>query len=240
MFIRTVCRLAAAIVLGWVVFAPAPAEAAMRLGQDVTPPSGLIDFCRRVPSECNPAGPAYVTHMPAETVALPAPGGATAAIRRDADPIGALMAPRSGRSGRVAPSGRAVLLTGERWRELVVVNRAVNDAIESMTDLEAFGKEEYWTLPLSVEGRPVGDCEDYALEKRRLLLARGWPADTVLLATAMAPGYGRHAVLVVRTDRGDLVLDNLTDDVRHWTQTGYAWQSRQAGADPRYWVAVGR
>jgi len=48
-----------------------------------------------------------------------------------------------------------------------------------------------------------------------------------------------HAVLTVRTDRGDYVLDNETSDIRLWHQTGYRFVKRQSSVDPNLWVTVG-
>ena len=41
-----------------------------------------------------------------------------------------------------------------------------------------------------------------------------------------------HAVLTVKTDHGDFVLDNLSDEIRPWSATGYQFFKRQAQDDP--------
>lgn len=87
-------------------------------------------------------------------------------------------------------------------------------------------------------GSAFGDCEDYALEKRALLLAAGWPEEAVLLAVARLPEGELHTILIVQTDRGDLVLDNLHAAPQRLASLGYDWVSRQAGADLTQWARV--
>lgn len=45
------------------------------------------------------------------------------------------------------------------------INRDVNASITYKTDLAQYGTPEHWCLPSN-----FGDCEDYALLKRKLLL----------------------------------------------------------------------
>jgi predicted transglutaminase-like cysteine proteinase len=45
-----------------------------------------------------------------------------------------------------------------------------------------------------------------------------------------------HAVLMVRTDRGDLVLDNQDGRVLLWNETPYQFLKRQSQADAGQWV----
>jgi predicted transglutaminase-like cysteine proteinase len=46
-------------------------------------------------------------------------------------------------------------------------------------------------------------------------------------------------VLTVKTDRGDFVLDNLSDEIRAWIATGYQFYKRQAQDDPNVWLSLG-
>jgi predicted transglutaminase-like cysteine proteinase len=94
---------------------------------------------------------------------------------------------------------------------------------------------EFWTYP----DTGAGDCEDYALEKRRALIELGWPPRALRFGVATSPETGRHAVLVVRTDKGDLVLDNLNPYIVSWGSTRYEWVSLQSGEDPMVWHAAG-
>lgn len=130
--------------------------------------------------------------------------------------------------------GGMVTLTPERRAELEHVNHEVNDGIREMSDLAYFGQDEYWSLP--TDG--VGDCEDFALLKRKTLIALGWPS-SALLMTVVRTSWGEgHAVLTARTSEGDLVLDNRVASIRRWDRTGHTYYLRQASADPRTWELV--
>ena len=126
----------------------------------------------------------------------------------------------------------------EAVARLEAVNRAVNEAITPTRDIAATGAWDRWSLPLAVDDAVLGDCEDYAIEKRRRLIDAGWPPEALRLAVATSRATGVHAALVAMTEEGDFVLDNLVDEVRPWAQTDYVWLKRQAGADPREWRRV--
>lgn len=107
------------------------------------------------------------------------------------------------------------------------VNTRVNNAVEHVADLKNNGAVDHWTLPYN--GR--GDCEDFALQKMKDLLAAGVAPKRLLMAIAL---YGRgenHAVLILRLDSGDLVLDNLTNRLRSPDRTGYRFLAMQSAAD---------
>ena len=125
--------------------------------------------------------------------------------------------------------------TPERLSELDEVNRLVNAAVQPVTDLEAYGVEEYWTLPTN-----RGDCEDYALLKRKLLIQRGWPQSALLLTVVRDELGEGHAVLTARTAQGDFVLDNKIRDVRIWHATPYQFLMRQSYVNPQAWVSLER
>ncbi len=123
--------------------------------------------------------------------------------------------------------------TPERLSELDEINRTVNKSVEPATDLEVYGVNELWTLPEN-----KGDCEDFALLKRRVLMERGWPASALLLTVVRDEKNEGHAILTARTSQGDFVLDNKTDDVRIWNQTPYHFVMRQSYINPRVWVSL--
>jgi predicted transglutaminase-like cysteine proteinase len=132
----------------------------------------------------------------------------------------------------------ALHYTPALWSHLEVVNAEINARIKPRTDMEAFGVNDYWTLPLEGDGRGEGNCKHYALEKRRVLTEAGMSEDALSLAIVRTPQGETHAVLIVATDRGDYVLDNLTPDIRGWRQAGYTWLSRQTPGSPLRWAAV--
>ena len=114
------------------------------------------------------------------------------------------------------------------------ISRSVNRRVREISDQAQYGRSEHWALP-TARG---GDCEDFALLKKRELIARGLPANRLLIASVFDRRRNSHAVLVLRTDRGDLVLDNLTDRIVGWRETGYTFLRIQSPSDPRRWMAV--
>ncbi|MEP2028910.1 MAG: transglutaminase-like cysteine peptidase [Paracoccaceae bacterium] len=114
------------------------------------------------------------------------------------------------------------------------VNTHVNRGTRQIDDQKQYGKEEYWTLP-SARG---GDCEDLVLLKKKMLLERGVASETLLIATVLDRKLNSHAVLVLRTKKGDLVLDSLTNKITTWKQTGYTFLKLQDPRSLSRWQAV--
>ncbi|HEY6992164.1 MAG TPA: transglutaminase-like cysteine peptidase [Xanthobacteraceae bacterium] len=130
---------------------------------------------------------------------------------------------------------RDVVLTTKAWKELLRINNLVNDTIKPVTDLEHWGVVERWDYP--ADGR--GDCEDYVLLKRKMLMQAGWPRQALLVTVVRDKQGDGHAVLTVKTDRGELVLDNQNEEILLWSDTGYRFIKRQSQTDPNVWVALG-
>jgi predicted transglutaminase-like cysteine proteinase len=114
------------------------------------------------------------------------------------------------------------------------VNRAVNARTRQVTDQAQYGRGDVWALPTATGG----DCEDLALAKKRMLVASGFPSARLLVATALDRARQPHAVLVVRTGSGDLVLDSRTDRVMPWVETGYVFLRVQDPRAPGRWRSV--
>ena len=125
----------------------------------------------------------------------------------------------------------AAALDDQRWSQLVAVNNTINTAVVPVTDEEYYKVSEYWTYP---DG--YGDCEDFALAKRKALIADGWSPSTLLMTVVRQPNGEGHAVLMVRTDRGDLVLDNQDGRILLWNETPYQYLKRQSQSNPTQWV----
>ncbi len=107
------------------------------------------------------------------------------------------------------------------------LNRDVNREVQKANDFDLYGLQEFWSLPRVIDGKMYGDCEDYALEKRRRLIAAGVPADALSMAVAVTSRGETHAVLVVSFESGDWVLDNLTPWATPWNELNYRWVERQ-------------
>lgn len=137
---------------------------------------------------------------------------------------------------RVAPSTpRDVVLSAAAWKDLVRINNWVNEHIKPITDLEHHGVIEKWSYP----DDGYGDCEDYVLLKRRMLVAAGWPREALLITVVREPNGDGHAVLTVKTDKGDFILDNQNAAILHWSETAYRFVKRQSQSDPNRWVSLG-
>jgi predicted transglutaminase-like cysteine proteinase len=127
-----------------------------------------------------------------------------------------------------------VNLAPATWRLLEQVNTAWNTAISPEEDAAHYGRVDYWTIPKD----GYGDCEDFALAKRKSLHDFGLPMEALRLTIARTKDGSAHTVLVVATDRGDYVLDNLNASIQPWATTPYTWIAQQV---PRQtsWAFVG-
>jgi predicted transglutaminase-like cysteine proteinase len=134
-----------------------------------------------------------------------------------------------------ATEPRDIDLTPEAQRELERVNRHVNSIVRPLTDLEQYGVIEKWTYPES----GYGDCEDYVLLKRRMLIQLGWAREALLITVVRDRKGDGHSVLTVRTYRGELILDNQIEQILPWADTGYQFTKRQSQSDPNLWVSLG-
>lgn len=130
---------------------------------------------------------------------------------------------------------RDVVLTPKAWSDMVKVNAWANEAIQPITDQEHWGVVERWSYP--DDGK--GDCEDYVLLKRRMLIQAGWPREALLITVVRDKKGDGHAVLTVKTNRGEFVLDNQEGEVLAWNKTGYRFVKRQSQSDPNLWISLG-
>jgi predicted transglutaminase-like cysteine proteinase len=128
--------------------------------------------------------------------------------------------------------GGPVKLTAERWADLKGVNQTVNqDIVPERNELGLAG--EKWLIAPA-----RGDCNDYAVTKRHELLDRGWPARVLLLSEVVTNSGEHHLVLIVRTKSGDLVLDNLTSQIKPWTRAPYRWVRVQMPSNTKLWTTI--
>ncbi|HVW74331.1 MAG TPA: transglutaminase-like cysteine peptidase [Rhizomicrobium sp.] len=242
-----------------------PLSTAMQSGAPVPPPLGYMDFCQRHIDQCGPHAKALMASgqmgngAPLTVVDM---RGAPASVQP------AVMSRASGASqgynwGLVFASARllseaqvsnrkqtqvptvesreagqsAPVLSPAMWHTLEDVNQYVNGRVRQRSDTANYGVADYWELPLE-SGNGAGDCEDYALEKRKLLADKGIPENALSIALVQT-GWGEaHAVLLVRTDKGDYVLDNLSSWIQPWKDVSYTWLERQSNWDPDVWVRV--
>src|SRR6516225_8507149 len=120
-------------------------------------------------------------------------------------------------------------LTDERRQAIEAVQTTINASITPRLD-----PAHVWDY--STDG--TGDCNKFALTKRRELIAQGFPKGAVLLATATTERGEGHLVVVVRTDRGDFVLHNRVAHVVDWSSLPYHWVSVQSQQSPVRWLSI--
>jgi predicted transglutaminase-like cysteine proteinase len=114
------------------------------------------------------------------------------------------------------------------------VNSTVNRAVLARSDQALYGRQNVWALPRNNQG----DCKHLALMKKQLLIRSGLPASNLLLAVVTGSTEELHAVLVMRTNAIDYVLDNLDTRILPWTATGYTFLKMQNPTDGSRWDVI--
>ena len=115
------------------------------------------------------------------------------------------------------------------------INSWANNNIKPKSDEAHWGVVDRWDYPSD----GFGDCEDYVLLKRRLLVQEGFPRQALLITVVKDERGDGHAVLTVKTDKGEFVLDNLHDRVLPWNKVPYRFVKRQSQAQQNVWVEIG-
>jgi predicted transglutaminase-like cysteine proteinase len=141
-------------------------------------------------------------------------------------------------SADCAPGQHAAVdadLTSRTWSALRRVNSLVNSLVKPMSDLDHYGVVDRWDLP----NDGYGDCEDYVLLKRKLLLEEGLPRSALLVTVVKDEHGDGHAILTVKTNRGEFVLDNMRDSILAWDEVPYRFVKRQSQEDEDNWVQIG-
>ncbi|MCB1358580.1 MAG: transglutaminase-like cysteine peptidase [Maritimibacter sp.] len=154
------------------------------------------------------------------------------------------------KGGAPAPDGAQAICSTYSWacaqaavqrvsmrdelQQVAAVNSRVNHSVRAIEDDRQYGVSEVWALPTATGG----DCEDFALLKKRELISAGVDPRRLLIATVLDRQRNPHAVLVFRSQSGDLVLDNLTDQIRSWQDTRYMFLRMQDPDRPTRWVNV--
>jgi predicted transglutaminase-like cysteine proteinase len=130
---------------------------------------------------------------------------------------------------------RDVVLTPKAWQDLAQINKWVNESVWPMTDMDHWGVIDRWNYP----DDGYGDCEDYVLLKRKLLMRAGWPRQALLITVVLDHNGDGHAVLTVKSDKGEFILDNQNPEIVLWSETGYRFVKRQSQTDPNVWLGLG-
>ena len=126
-----------------------------------------------------------------------------------------------------ASGPKLVKLDAKTISSLNRVNSSVNRSMRYVSD-----KGDTW----GARGGS-GDCEDFALEKRHQLIKSGIPAAALRMAAVKTKRGEYHAVLVVKTSKGDLVLDSIEKTIKAKSRTGYTWRA-VATSNPLKWQSL--
>jgi len=192
---------------------------------EIAPPKAYIEFCFREPQEC--------------------PSVNTTSSTQPARAAGAeywRLVFKAGEPGAVSrmQGAEAAPLQANLSDEIAVfsrVNQAVNRQIVERSDASVYRRSDYWALPLA-HGAALGDCEDFVLEKRRILREMGVTERQMSIAIVRTPWDENHAVLLVSTEDGEMVLDNLSPRMEPWARSSYRLLARQSASNPSVWLGV--
>ncbi|ACB94522.1 transglutaminase-like cysteine peptidase [Beijerinckia indica] len=128
-----------------------------------------------------------------------------------------------------------ITLTQASLKQMLRINAGVNKAVTPVSDSDHWGVLDRWDYP--TDGK--GDCEDFALLKRKLLMEEGFPRQALLMTVVKDQQNEGHAILTVKTDHGEFILDNLQDEIKPWDKTPYRFVKRQSEEDENVWVQIG-
>lgn len=229
-----------AAALFWAQVFDMPAEAAPAAGP-VAVASTAFDWSRVFPARASRVPAAADGVLTAEDLAAVAPEGQEAVAVAAVPVLDAEAAPEAADFGHDAaaaePARLPTIVTDKAvWRRINQINRRVNRAIRRGADARLYGQADYWAAPT---GRGAqGDCEDYVLAKRRELIREGFPAEALSIAIVDTAKGERHAVLLIATDQGEFVLDNLSSWISRWDKVDYHWLQRQAPGRVFDWVGM--
>ncbi len=217
----------------------------MQMSAVTQPPHGLIGFCTQTQAAC----PSFKTTLGIEKSDVTGGQGGLQSQTAEHNVSGVQPSPieygfseeavfPEQTSPQPQTSVMRIEIPVEKLSLVQRINQKVNNSIIWQSDQDRYGRDELWTMPISFGLGRYGDCEDYALEKRQLLINKGIPSGALALATATSPRTGRHAVLIIRTTQGEYVLDNTTAWVLPWQDTDYQWISMQEGEDLLGWRMI--
>jgi len=127
-----------------------------------------------------------------------------------------------------------IVLSPKAASEISRVNRWVNAHVKPKTDMDRWVMADRWDYPRDGKGGFNGS----ALLKRKLLIDLGYPRQALLMTVACESEDEGRPLLTVKTDRGDFVLDDQSDEMRPWNRTDYRFIKRQSQQDPNVWLKI--
>lgn len=103
-------------------------------------------------------------------------------------------------------------------KELIKISE-INNSYNSILyreDLENWNIFDYWASPKEFIEKG-GDCEDYAIAKYYALKEKGISIDKLRITYVYSINLNQpHMVLIYKNNDKNLVLDNLTSEIKDW------------------------
>lgn len=134
-----------------------------------------------------------------------------------------------------APDNRGARIldaSAETMKTIQGVNNDVNRQIRPASDASG-PLGDVWSL-----SPKRGDCEDFVLTKRQRLRQAGFPTGALRVAVTRTSAGEGHAVLIVTTSKGNLVLDNRMSKIVRWQDARLTMVKLQSAKDPQLWYAM--
>lgn len=126
---------------------------------------------------------------------------------------------------------RTILKWNDVKEDIIEGNEFVNAHIIAE---EEEGLADEWKINL--EAFSYGDCEDYVLTKiYAFRMYANIPQSAMRIGVAKITNEVYHAVLILRTDEGDAILDNLTDEIIFVKDSDYNFVYINDENDPMIW-----
>ena len=85
-----------------------------------------------------------------------------------------------------------------------------------------------WQLPAQLLLARAHAAQGHHEQADRALAEAGLPRRAMLVTVVIDEENAGHAVLMIRTDRGDFILDNKRNAILPWSQTGYVYVKRES------------
>lgn len=133
-----------------------------------------------------------------------------------------------------------IVLTDQRYDTMKRVNREGN-RVRWTEDKELWNQIDRWEFPVEVRGTLREDCDGITLYKMRALIDEGFDPNSLLFIICYTETNEGHAILCVRTDRGDFFLDNRYQDVmtlKKLRDIGYKFLYRSNGNMLGLWEKI--
>lgn len=104
---------------------------------------------------------------------------------------------------------KPIKVTGKMIDDFGSVNDIVNHKYQYTDDIVV----DRWTSHLEITLK--GDCDDFALTKRRMLIELGYNPAAIQPTVVYTPNGG-HMILLINTNQGYYILDSKYDDLAQW------------------------